>query len=72
MILISLIIVKSPITPHSSLSISIFYKDFNIAFDFPLFFNWAIFSLDIAIQYLNFAASYVKLEFINYKHILHA
>ena len=22
----------------------VFYKDFNIALDFPVFFNWAIFS----------------------------
>ena len=24
-----------------------FYSDFNIAFDFPVFFNWAIFSVDL-------------------------
>ena len=35
-------------------------KDFNIALDFPVFFNWAIFSMDLVHEYLTFKLSYAK------------
>ena len=37
-----------------------FYKDFNIAFDFPVFFNWATFSVDLVHEYFTFKLSYAK------------
>ena len=37
-----------------------YYKDFNIAFDFPVFFNWATFSVDLVHEYLTFKLSYAK------------
>ena len=37
-------------------------QGFNIAFDFPVFFNWAIVSVDLVHEYLTFKLSYSKFQ----------
>ena len=34
--------------------------DFNKAFDFQVLVNWAIFSMDVDVQYFTFKISYVR------------
>ena len=34
-----------------------FYRDFNKGFDFLVFINWAIFSVDVSLQYLTYRTS---------------
>ena len=43
-----------------SLKYEAFNRDFNKAFDFPVFSNGEIFSLDVGVQYLTFKISYVR------------